>query len=206
MAANKNKSKKQLLITNRVTTTNCETGEIIDEVETSKEQLIEREPNYIKLYTDDIGRIFNLPGCSSDVLAAIASHMSYKTNLIVLYGPIKQVLMDELGMNANTFNKAVDNLYKAGMLIRVSKACYLVDPELYGSGSWNNVKQVRLSIEYSADGTKKVKTSLVKQLKNKAELELEEFEKQIKTQKKLKAPKTPANQLAMSFEEQEAKE
>lgn len=49
--------------------------------------------------------------------------------------------MAELGMNINTFNKAIDDLYKAGMLIRLSRACYMVDPELYGSGSWQDVKK-----------------------------------------------------------------
>ena len=66
-------------------------------------------------------------------------------------------------MNKNTFNKAIDTLYKQGILIRQSRACYVLGPELFGSGSWADVKRVRLSIDYHADGTKSFKTQLVKE-------------------------------------------
>lgn len=195
------KTRKNLLVTEKTTVLDSQSGEVIEETESIKTQMLEKEPNYIKLYTDDVGRLFDLPGSTSDVLAAIASHMAYKTNIIVLYGPIKKVLMAELNMNANTFNKAVDTLYKAGMLIRISRACYMVDPQLYGSGSWNDVKKVRLSIEYNSDGTKSVKTTLVKQMEDQKTVAIEEFDKQIKARAKhrLEAPK---NQLSMSFDEE----
>lgn len=177
----KNKKKiAKIVVTDTNTITDHETGEVLSQERSTKTKQIEREPNYIKLYTDDIGRLFNLPGSSSDVLAAIASHMAYKTNIIVLYGPIKKVIMAELGMNKNTFNKAIDDLYKAGMLIRISRACYMVDPELYGSGTWNDVKKVRLSIEYNADGTKFVTTELTKDIGEEKQTAIEQFHKQIK--------------------------
>ena len=177
------KSKKKtakVLVTNTNTVTDKDTGEILSQERSTKLKQVEREPNYIKLYTDDIGRLFNLPGSSSEVLASIASHMAYKTNIIVLYGPIKKVIMAELGMNINTFNKAIDDLYKAGMLIRLSRACYMVDPELYGSGSWQDVKKVRLSIEQNADGTKSVTTELTKNIDGEKQAAIEQFHKQVK--------------------------
>ena len=63
-------------------------------------------------------------------------------------------------MNKNTFNMAIDQLYKQGFLIRKSRACYILDPNLFGTGSWANVKKVRLSIEYNPDGTKTIRTEL----------------------------------------------
>lgn len=123
----------------------------------------EVEPPYVKLYTQDIGRLYGLTESTQNVLMALAKHMVYRTNVIVLYGPIKTLLMQELKMNKNTFNKAIDTLYKQGILIRQSRACYILDPELFGSGSWADVKRVRLSIDYHADGTKSFKTQLVKE-------------------------------------------
>lgn len=123
----------------------------------------EVEPPYVKLYTQDIGRLYGLTESTQNVLMALAKHMVYRTNVIVLYGPIKTILMQELNMNKNTFNKAIDTLYKQGILIRQSRACYVLDPELFGSGSWADVKRVRLSIEYHADGSKSFKTQLVKE-------------------------------------------
>lgn len=181
---NKDKKTAKITVTDINTITDHETGEVLSQEKSTKTRLIEREPNYIKLYTDDIGRLFNLPGSSSDVLAAIASHMAYKTNIIVLYGPIKKVIMAELGMNKNTFNKAIDDLYRAGMLIRLSRACYMVDPELYGSGSWKDVQKVRLSIEYNADGTKSVTTELTKNIEGEKQAAIEQFHKRIKDKHK----------------------
>lgn len=181
---NKDKKTARITVTDINTITDHETGEVLSQEKSTKTRLIEREPNYIKLYTDDIGRLFNLPGSSSDVLASIASHMAYKTNIIVLYGPIKKVIMAELGMNKNTFNKAIDDLYKAGMLIRLSRACYMVDPELYGSGSWKDVQKVRLSIEYNADGTKSVTTELTKNIEGEKQAAIEQFHKRIKDKHK----------------------
>ena len=123
----------------------------------------ELEPPYVKLYTQDIGRLYGLTESTQTVLMALAKHMVYRTNVIVLYGPIKTILMQELNMNKNTFNKAIDTLYKQGILIRQSRACYVLDPELFGSGSWADVKRVRLSIDYHPDGSKSFKTQLVKE-------------------------------------------
>ena len=140
-----------------------QTGEILGtdiRVQTFQHEI---EPPYVKLYTQDIGRLYGLTESTQHVLMALAKHMVYKTNVIVLYGPIKTILMQELGMNRNTFNKAIDTLYKEGILIRQSRACYVLDPELFGSGSWADVKRVRLSIDYHPDGSKSFKTQLVKE-------------------------------------------
>lgn len=141
---------------------NNSTGEIHEEYTKISTFKAEKEPPYVKLYTEDIGRLYGLNTSSRDVLTCLARHMVYKTNVIVLYGPIKTIMMKELGMNKNTFNKAIDMLYKAGFLIRQSRACYVLDPCIFGSGTWEDVKRVRLSIEYNLDGSKTIKTSLTK--------------------------------------------
>lgn len=97
------------------------------------------------------------------MLMVLAKYMTYGSNIIVLYGPVKDVICNELGMNRNTFNMAIDSLYKQGFLIRKARACYVLDPTIFGSGSWRDVKKVRLSIEYRADGTKTIKTELNKE-------------------------------------------
>ena len=56
----------------------------------------EVEPPYVKLYTQDIGRLYGLTESTQNVLMALAKHMVYRTNVIVLYGPIKTILMQEL--------------------------------------------------------------------------------------------------------------
>lgn len=151
---------------NQVTTTDYvdgQTGELVGQGIEVKSLAVETEPKFVKLYTQDIGRLYGLTDSSNKVLMVLAKYMTYKSNVVVLYGPIKTMMMQELGMNRNTFNKAIDTLYKSGFLIRKARACYVLDPCIFGSGSWADVKAVRLSIEYKQDGSKQIKTDLVRE-------------------------------------------
>jgi len=139
-----------------------QTGELLGRETKVRTFVVEKEPQYVKLYTQDIGRIYGLKNSQNRVLMALAKYMAFNTNIIVLYGPVKDMLCKELGMNKNTFNMAIDQLYKQGFLIRKARACYVLDPCLFGTGSWQDVKNVRLSIEYHADGTKTIRTELDK--------------------------------------------
>lgn len=149
---------------------NGDTGEYLGAETQIQTIQYEKEPAYIKLYTQDIGRLYGLSPSCNDVLMILAKYMTYGSNVIVLYGPIKRLIMQELGLTSiNTLNKAIDTLYKQGFLIRKERACYVLDPTIFGSGSWKDVQKVRLSIEYKADGTKTIKTELTK------EREVQEF-------------------------------
>ena len=156
-------------------------GEIVEDLSQRQYKTIsyEREPNYVKLYTDDIGRMFGLSPSVSDLLSCLAKYMTYKTNIVVLYGPVKTAICDELKMAKNTLNKAVDTLYKEGLLIRVSHACYMIDPQLFGKGSWSDVSSMRTMIAYDEKGNKTIKTELF----NKNEV-IESFEKKLKNNTK----------------------
>ena len=39
-----------------------------------------------------------------------------------------------------------------------------MDPNLFGRGTWNEVKKIRMVIEYQADGKKIINTTISKQL------------------------------------------
>lgn len=150
---------------NQVITTDYvdeKSGALVAQSSEVKSVSVETEPPFIKLYTQDIGRLYGLTESSNKVLMILAKYMTYKSNVVVLYGPIKDMMMSELGMNRNTFNKAIDTLYKSGFLIRKARACYVLDPTIFGTGSWADVRSVRLSIEYHSDGTKAIKTDLVR--------------------------------------------
>ncbi len=141
---------------------NGDTGEIVASDVRIQSFQQEIEPPYVKLYTQDIARLYGLTESTQHVLMCLARHMIYRTNKILIYGPVKDAMMAEMKMNKNTLNKAIDTLYKQGILIRESRACYVLDPELFGSGSWADVKKVRLSIDYHPDGSKSIKTQLLK--------------------------------------------
>lgn len=140
-----------------------ETGEII-KTDDLKSYAVESEPNYVKMYIEDIGKLKDVPPASNDVLGVLVRNMSYG-NMVVMIKPIKDKIKEETGLSLNTINKSIQNLYKAGILIRQSRSVYIVDPTLFAKGKWEDIKKLRLVIEYNNDGTKSINSNMVEQLK-----------------------------------------
>jgi Firmicute plasmid replication protein (RepL) len=139
------------------------TGEIIRQ-KTYTKSIVEREPDFVKLYLKDVIRLKELPKNTENVLNLLLKSMSYK-NIIPAYAPIKRMICNELNMQMNTLNKSIDNLYKAGLLIRVERGIYMADPNLFGKGEWKDIQALRLVIDYNKDGTKQISGEKMEQLK-----------------------------------------
>lgn len=142
---------------------NHETGEII-ETRKITESRIDNEPAYIKLYIEDVIRLNNLPSGTGKVLNCLLRHMSY-SNTVVLIKPIKDLIGIETNLSANTVKKAIADLNNAGILIRSHKSVYLVDPNLFGRGKWENIKELRMTVKYDKEGVKTITSNLTQQLR-----------------------------------------
>ena len=81
-------------------------------------------------------------------------------NVIPAYKPIKEMICRNLGIKMDYLNKSIDAFYKAGLLIRLHRGIYMADPELFARGKWEDIKNLRLVIEYKKDGTKQLKSNL----------------------------------------------
>ncbi len=141
------------------------TGEVT-EIQKVQSYSIEQEPPFVKLYLSDIVRLKELPPATSTVLHAILQVMNYQSK-VMLMGFIKKEMCENLGMSMNTLNKAIDNLHKSGILIRIATGYYVVDPELFGKGSWKDIKNIRLQIDYTTDDKgrtiKKLKSNIAEE-------------------------------------------
>jgi hypothetical protein len=157
------KRTKKVVYENTSTHTNIDTGEV-SIMTTHTQSIIEKEPEYVKIYLADIMRLNNLPKSSEMLMNCLLKSMSYN-NIIPAYAPIKRMICHELKISMDTLNKGIDNLYKAGILIRIERGVYMADPNLFGKGEWKNIKNLRLIVEYSEDGTKKISGERVNQLK-----------------------------------------
>jgi hypothetical protein len=133
-----------------------ETGEIT-ESRTHKEFSIEREPDYIKLYIKDILRLKDLSKGTNDIMYSLLKRMTYADNgenLLYLFAPIKRAVAAELGLKEGTIRKAIEQLTEKQILIRKDRGTYMVNPFLFGRGKWEDIRKIRLQVEYSADGGK----------------------------------------------------
>lgn len=147
----------------KTTTIDSETGEILHEtkiVAKSKEV----EPPFVKLYINDIIKLNDLGKAESIVLNSLVKNLQYG-NIVVLIKAIKEIIAEETGYSTASIKKAIVNLSKAGILIPKERSVYIVDPKLFARGKWEDVKKLRMTITYQADGTKTIDSDLYKQFK-----------------------------------------
>ena len=124
---------------------------------------IEKEPRYVKLYLDDIGKLNGLNNSEQKLVNELVFNMGYN-NIVPSYKPVKEIIAAKLNMKYNTLEKCIKNLYKKGILIRKARGLYLMDPKIFGRGTWNNVQKIRMVIDYNSDGTKTINSDVSKQL------------------------------------------
>jgi len=154
--------KKKVSRTELRTEVNNETGEIGREVKTDT-FLIDREPEFVKLYIQDIARLNDVTGKQNQVLLEFVRHMGYN-NIIPTYKPIKKMIARKLNISLHTVDSAVKTFKKKGLFISVDRGIYMADPELFGRGKWSDIQNLRLVIDYNQDGTKKLSSNLPEQL------------------------------------------
>lgn len=147
------RNETELIIADRMT------GEIMSSQKTTT-HAVEKEPDFIKLYLQDVGVLMGLSPSDQKVFISLAKHMSYN-NLVVLIKPIKEQMCKELNLSLNTINKTIDNLKNAQLLLKFQdeegnekRSCWRVNPYLAAKGTWNDIRAIRLQLDYSSEGRK----------------------------------------------------
>ncbi len=132
--------------------TDSRSGEIM-ETEQSTTSVLPREPDFVKMYVNDIGKMFDLTKSDDKVLFCITKHMTF-SNLVYLVMPVKKMIMAELKMPLNTLNDSIRNLSDSGIMQRQAHGVYLINPNLFAKGKWEDIVKIRMAIEYSSSGKK----------------------------------------------------
>lgn len=109
------------------------------------------EPNYIKLYLDNILYLTNLPKGLNSVLNAFLLRMSYG-NQLVLNAALKRQIAKEINLSESSINNAITKLVQGEILKRIDTGLYLFNPHLFGKGEWRDIAKIRLKVEFSPEG------------------------------------------------------
>lgn len=133
-----------------------EDGLIKQEVKTQS-SFIEREPDYVKLYIRDILRLNDIPKSGNEILLSILRRMTY-SNDIILIASVKREIAEELGVKEITLRKAIELFVEKSILLRKDRGVYIINPYFFGRGKWEEIKKIRLLIEYSKEGKMMLKT------------------------------------------------
>jgi hypothetical protein len=128
-------------------TKDFQTGEI---VQTEREIQIPKEPDFVKLYLNDLVLLKEVPQWVSRILYSLLKHMNYQ-NEIVLNSSIKKRIAADLGIIPKTIDNALVTFVKKSILMRQEVGVYKANPYLFGKGDWNNIRKIRLQVEYGND-------------------------------------------------------
>lgn len=139
-----------------VQTTDCETGEVKTETRDYFVQR-EKEPNFVKMYTnyiDSISLIIGLPGYVTDVLLSITNKMTFE-NVFSSNKIIREKISVETNLSIDSVNKAISILRKKNILIapEKSRGYYFVNPNLFAKGSHEYINEIKMFITFKNDGS-----------------------------------------------------
>lgn len=138
-----------------------ENGELI-EFNSTKTFSIPNEPAYIKLYIQDVIKLKCLPKGNSAVLYELIKQVDYE-NEINLNPRIKKRICRNLNMTGASLNNVLSKLIKVGIILRIERGSFLLNPHLFAKGSWTDIKRLRdkyisLTITYK-NGERTMKSS-----------------------------------------------
>ncbi|WP_417216047.1 replication/maintenance protein RepL [Alcanivorax sp.] len=124
------------------TTIDKNTGEVLSE-EKSKVVRIPSEPSFIKLYVEDISKLYNLPRGTDKLLFELLKHMSYEGQICLNSG-MKRIISEKLNIqNTRTIDNNLSRFVKSNILDRVETGVYIANPNLFGKGSWADIYKLR---------------------------------------------------------------
>lgn len=118
-----------------------------------------KEPDYIKLYIDDIGHLMGIQEGHRSILLYIAASVGYD-GFVTLTLARKARIAATVGMAVKSVDNAISALVKADILRREGRCEYELNPSLFAKGDWAHIRERReafnLSIAYTKAGRKVV--------------------------------------------------
>jgi len=128
------------------------TGKAIESTEQRERTVkIEQEPNFIKLYLQDICKLNDIPKTGSKLLNELLKYTSYN-NKILLPSAIKKEIAKKLDTTVGTLDNALSKLTKKEILRREGTGVYILNPFFFGKGKWKDIKKIRTAWEYGEEG------------------------------------------------------
>lgn len=104
------------------------------------------EPEFVKMYVDDVANLNEITGVHRAILCFMASLMNYN-NRVVLSAEERKRWQSQLGVAQSTINNALSALVKGGHIIKAGAGEYLVCPTMFSKGDWKKTMQKRESFD-----------------------------------------------------------
>lgn len=158
-----NQTAKIVQLSERITTT--EHGEVIRE-ERERVLRLPQEPQYIKLYLQDLAHVLEVPQGPQTLLMHLVKKMDWE-GMITLSPSARERISAVLQIKVHTMTNYLSVLCEREILKRVGRGEYEMNPNLMAKGDWTEILKRRatfkMTVIYSADGSKVVSGEVVAQ-------------------------------------------
>ena len=127
------------------TQTVSEDGEVLQS-KTEWQYSLKVEDNYVKLYTDDLEFLLNLPKRCLNVLIYLLKNTDYanRGGYILLPCGTKKEICQALGLDkVGSLDNVLSQLVKGKIILRESTGIYKLNPFIFGKGAWPDVVEMR---------------------------------------------------------------
>nr|CRY95776.1 hypothetical protein [uncultured prokaryote] len=111
------------------------------------------EPDYVKLYLQDVLYLSDMPTQYSATLLALLKRTTYAGDengmCIVLAPLIRDQICAEVGFQKRqSLSNVLQKLVKGEILYHVGRGVYRLNPYLFGRGTWSDIAKIRMEVSY----------------------------------------------------------
>lgn len=151
MNNDKSVRKKRVLTQLDEVVLNHETGELIQHTRT-QEVRVNSEPEFIKLYLRHVLSITEMPRGLTGILFEMLQFVNYLHEFVWNKG-VRKRIADKLGCSESNVKKALVEFKKKEILFEKQgySGIYILNPYLFGKGSWKNIHELRLTVDYTPE-------------------------------------------------------
>jgi len=125
------------------TSYDSDTGEVKN-LETTQVIFLPAEPPYVKLYIAEISRLHDLQSSAAKVLQELACGSGFDGKFAI-GKRIKEQIALNIGSKLQTVENSINQLVKSGLIMRIGRAEYEINPDLFAKGDWRSIKNRRNS-------------------------------------------------------------
>ena len=134
--------KTSITLQEEIKSVDHKTGEITLEV-SKKTFKVDKEPSFVKLYVDDVAKLYSLPKGSNNVLYAFLQRMGYD-GLVVINTSIKRMIAKDLGVSVSHISNSITKFIEADVMARTDIGIFILNPSLFAKGLWADVRKHRI--------------------------------------------------------------
>lgn len=148
------KKKKKMTLQKRIVkesvtvTVDHKTGEITEET-TRNDYKVAKEPDFIKLYINDLSYLLKLP--NNDVLFCLLKKMNYDGEVTLVKASVDDICEKVNLKNSTYFYSILKKYIDKEILYKKAKGIYLFNPYFFARGAWGDIQQIRMSIQYTPE-------------------------------------------------------